>query len=126
MVKVENNTDFNRVINGVMIHRGVNDVSEKDMAKLSAAMNDQLVKALAGNGKIVMDVTPQQTSDLAAATKAAVTSAQLPDVANMNVADAVNAINTISDKNALEALLKSETTSANRKGVIDAINARLK
>jgi hypothetical protein len=126
LVKVENKTQFNRVINGVMIKRGLNDLISKDVNKVKEALADPLIKSLVADGQLVIEDV-QQNVKTSPATDATISAPiETPDVANMNVADATNAIRTISDKSVLAALLKSETTSANRKGVVDVIKAKLK
>ncbi|MEE8825202.1 MAG: hypothetical protein SOH70_03865 [Lentilactobacillus sunkii] len=126
MVKVENKTQFNRVINGVMVKRGLNNLLSADADRLNQGINDPLVQSLVKAGQLVIESTQPQPAQ-ASATSASVTEpAQVPDVANMNVADATNAINTISDKTLLKQLLRAESAGANRKGVVDVINARLK
>lgn len=126
MVKVENKTQFNRVINGVMVKRGLNNLLSADADRLNQGINDPLVQSLVKAGQLVIESTQPQPTQ-ASATSASVTEpVQVPDVANMNVADATNAINTISDKTLLKQLLRAESAGANRKGVVDAINARLK
>ncbi|MFT8907397.1 MAG: hypothetical protein ABF908_01065 [Lentilactobacillus diolivorans] len=126
MAKVENKTQFNRIVNGVMVKRGVNNFLQKDVDKLKKALTDPLIKPLVAAGQLVIEDVSQKVK--ATPMKDTTTSAPIetPDVANMNVADATNAIRTISDKGVLAALLKSETTSANRKGVVDVIKAKLK
>lgn len=126
MVKVENKTQFNRVINGVMVKRGLNNLLSADADRLNQGINDPLVQSLVKAGQLVIESTQPQPAQ-ASATSASVTEpVQVPDVANMNVADATNAINTISDKTLLKQLLRAESAGANRKGVVDVINARLK
>ncbi|KRK87561.1 hypothetical protein [Lentilactobacillus sunkii] len=126
MVKVENKTQFNRVINGVMVKRGLNNLLSADADRLNQGINDPLVQSLVKAGQLVIESTQPQPAQ-ASATSASVTEpVQDPDVANMNVADATNAINTISDKTLLKQLLRAESAGANRKGVVDVINARLK
>jgi hypothetical protein len=126
LVKVENRTQFNRVINGVMIKRGSNELLQKDVNKVKKALADPFIKPLVAAGKLVIEDV-QQNVKTSPATNATISAPiETPDVANMNVADATNAIRTISDESVLEALLKSETTSANRKGVVDVIKAKLK
>jgi hypothetical protein len=126
LVKVENKTQFNRVINGVMVKRGLNNLLSADADRLNQGINDPLVQSLVKAGQLVIESTQPQPAQ-ASATSASVTEpAQVPDVANMNVADATNAINTISDKTLLKQLLRAESAGANRKGVVDVINARLK
>lgn len=126
MFKVENKTQFNRVINGVMIKRGLNDLISKDVNKVKEALADPLIKSLVADGQLVIEDV-QRNVKTSPATDATISAPiETPDVANMNVADATNAIRTISDKSVLAALLKSETTSANRKGVVDVIKAKLK
>ncbi|RRG11642.1 MAG: hypothetical protein DUD35_05400 [Lactobacillus sp.] len=126
MVKVENKTQFNRVINGVMIKRGLNDLISKDVNKVKKALADPLIKPLVADGQLVIEDVQQSTKTTPATNVSTSAPIETPDVANMNVADATNAIRTISDKSVLAALLKSETTSANRKGVVDVIKAKLK
>lgn len=126
MVKVENKTQFNRVINGVMVKRGLNDLLQKDFNKVQKALADPLIKPLVADGQLVIEDVQQSTKTTPATNVSTSAPIETPDVANMNVADATNAIRTISDESVLEALLKSETTSANRKGVVDAIKAKLK
>ncbi|WP_149315770.1 hypothetical protein [Lentilactobacillus buchneri] len=126
MVKVENRTQFNRVINGVMIKRGLNDLISKDVNKIKKALADPLIKPLVTDGQLVIEDVQQSTKTTPATNVSTSAPIETPDVANMNVADATNAIRTISDKSVLAALLKSETTSANRKGVVDVIKAKLK
>lgn len=126
MVKVENKTQFNRVINGVMVKRGLNDLLQKDFNKVQKALADPLIKPLVADGQLVIEDVQQSTKTTPATNMSTSVPIETPDVANMNVADATNAIRTISDKSVLAALLKSETTSANRKGVVDVIKAKLK
>ncbi|MDB1102391.1 hypothetical protein [Lentilactobacillus parabuchneri] len=126
MVKVENKTQFNRVINGVMVKRGLNDLLQKDFNKVKKALADPLIKPLVADGQLVIEDVQQSTKTTPATNVSTSAPIETPDVANMNVADATNAIRTISDKSVLAALLKSETTSANRKGVVDVIKAKLK
>jgi len=126
LVKVENKTQFNRVINGVMIKRGLNDLISKDVNKVKKALADPLIKPLVADGQLVIEDVQQSTKTTPATNVSTSAPIETPDVANMNVADATNAIRTISDKSVLAALLKSETTSANRKGVVDVIKAKLK
>lgn len=126
MVKVENKTQFNRVINGVMVKRGLNDLLQKDFNKVKKALTDPLIKPLVADGQLVIEDVQQSTKTTPATNVSTSAPIETPDVANMNVADATNAIRTISDKSVLAALLKSETTSANRKGVVDVIKAKLK
>ncbi|RRG03960.1 MAG: hypothetical protein DUD34_03485 [Lactobacillus sp.] len=126
MVKVENRTQFNRVINGVMIKRGLNNLLQKEVNKVKKALADPLIKPLVADGQLIVEDVSQIAKDTPATSAATYAPIETPDVANMNVADATNAIRTISDESVLEALLKSETTSANRKGVVDVIKAKLK
>lgn len=126
MVKVENKTQFNRVINGVMVKRGLNDLLQKDFNKVKKALADPLIKPLVADGELVIEDVQQSTKTTPETNVSTSAPIETPDVANMNVADATNAIRTISDKSMLAALLKSETTSANRKGVVDVIKAKLK
>jgi hypothetical protein len=126
LVKVENKTQFNRVINGVMVKRGLNDLLQKDFNKVKKALADPLIKPLVADGQLVIEDVQQSTKTTPATNVSTSAPIETPDVANMNVADATNAIRTISDKSVLAALLKSETTSANRKGVVDVIKAKLK
>lgn len=126
MVKVENKTQFNRVINGVMIKRGSNELLQKDVNKVKEALADPFIKPLVAAGKLVIEDVSLSAKTTPATNVSTSAPIETPDVANMNVADATNAIRTISDKSVLAALLKSETTSANRKGVVDVIKAKLK
>lgn len=126
MVKVENRTQFNRVINGVMIKRGLNNLLQKEANKVKKALADPLIKPLVADGQLIVEDVSQIAKDTPATSATTYAPIETPDVANMNVADATNAIRTISDESVLEALLKSETTSANRKGVVDVIKAKLK
>lgn len=126
MVQVENKTQFNRIINGVMVKRGVNNFLQKDVDKLKKALTDPLIKPLVAAGQLVIEDVSQKVKVTPMKDTTTSTPVETPDVANMNVADATNAIRTISDKSVLEGLLKSETTSANRKGVVDVIKGRLK